>query len=75
MLHASGLFAGFIVSSSPTATVEGAWRSPHGGLHVPFPTAAGFFLSHPQDFGVYVSRVDAHGVTKKASGMCERLAG
>jgi hypothetical protein len=28
MLHASGLFTGFIGSSSPAASVEGARRSP-----------------------------------------------
>ena len=33
--------------------------------------AAGFVLSYPRARGVRLSRVAAHGVTKKASGLCE----
>jgi hypothetical protein len=36
--------------------------------------AAGFVLSYPRARDVRVSRVAAHGVTKKASGLSERLA-
>jgi hypothetical protein len=41
----------------------------------PTPQAAGLVVSYPRACRVRVSRVDEHGVTRKASGLCERLAG
>ncbi len=63
----------FIDGLSPTATVEGARRSPCNAESCT--TAAGFVLRYPCARGVRVSRGDAHGVTKKASGPCELPAG
>jgi hypothetical protein len=63
----------FIGGSSPSASVEGAPRSLQM-LAQSSVMAAGFVLSYPRACGVCVSRVDAHGVTKKASGTCERPA-
>jgi hypothetical protein len=48
---------------------------PDRASHITFGGLAQVLRSHPRGYDERVSRVDAHGVTKKASGLCERLAG